>query len=328
MAAQPSTAVFEPREDLGLRYDEFDLAMNQEGFVGHRLMPLIPRMKQSGKFPRVPLEELLQNQDTKRNLDGTYKRSVREFQDDNYETEEHGLEALLDDRTQNRYDDILDCETFEGQVIENSLLMSYEQEVAALLFNATTFSGKTSGVTNEWDDLTNATPVTDVNAAVNTIRLACGAKPNVLVINDFVFRNLIRCDQVVNNLKYQGYQDARAGEISRQALAISLNIEEVIVADALYNTKDVGQTAVLADIWSNEYALLARVAKTRNPMERCIGRTFMWDREGATDGERMGVIAETYYENDRRGGVLRRRTDWGLETLQLECGYLYSNITT
>lgn len=326
--SQPTTATFEPREDLGLRYDEFDLAMNQMGFIGHQLLPLVPRAKQSGKFPRLSLEQQLQNLDTHRSPEGTYNRSKREFGDDNYETEEHGLEALLDDRTQARYDDILDCEVFEGQVIENSLLMSYEQAVASLLFNATTFSGRTSGVSNEWDDLTNATPVTDVNSAINTIRLACGVKPNVLVINDFVFRNLIHCDQVINRLKYQGYQDARPGDISRQALAISLNIEEVIVADSLYNTKDPGQAAVLADIWSNEYALLARVAKTRNPMERCIGRTFMWDKEGASDGERMGVIAETYYEDARRGGVLRRRTDWGLKTLHLECGYLYSNITT
>lgn len=328
MPTQPTTATFQTREDLGLTYEEFDLAMNQEGFIGHRVLPLLPRSQPNGKFPRIPLEQQLQNLDTKRNPDGTYKRSTREWADDNYETSEHGLEATIDDRTVKRYDDIIDAEVFEGQVIENALLMSYEREVAALMFNATTFSGRTAGVTNEWDDLGAATPVTDVNTRIDSVRLACGVKPNALVVNDQVFRNLIRCDQVINNLKYQGFQDARPGEISRQALAISLNLEEVIVAEGLYNTVEPGRSAVLADIWSNEYALLARVAKTRNPMERCIGRTFMWSEEGATDGERMGVVAETYYEENRRGGTLRRRTDWGLKLLHVECGYLLSNITT
>lgn len=325
---QPSTNTFERRDDLGMRYDEFDLAMNQQGFIGHRVMPLIMRSTPSGKFPRVPLAEYLQNLNTQRNPDGTYNRSKREFTSDTYDTKEYGLEATLDDRTVARYDDLIDAEVFEGEVIENALLMEYEKQVAALMFNATTYSGRTSGPTNEWDDIANATPVTDVKAAVDSVRLACGVKPNALIINDFVFRNATRCAQVIDNLKYQGFQDARPGEISKQALALSLNIDEVIVAEGLYNTKEPGLTPVLADIWSNEYALVARVAKSRNPMERCVGRTFMWDQEGASDGDRMGVIAETYYEERSRGGVLRRRTDWGLETLQLECGYLLSNITT
>jgi hypothetical protein len=326
--AQPTTNTWERREDLGMRFDEFDLSMNQLGFIGHQVMPILPRSTPSGKFPRVDIEQLLQNLDTKRNPNGTYNRSEREFSDDNFDTKEYGLEATLDDRTIKRYDDLIDAEVFEGEVIENALLTQYEKAVADTLFNATTFSGRTSGITNEWDDIGNATPVTDINAAINIIRLASGVKPNAVIMNDFVFRNAIRCTQVIDNLKYQGFQDARAGEISKQALAISLNVDEVIVAEGLYNTKDPGQTAVLADIWSNEYILVARVAKTRNPMERCIGRTIMWDQEGATNGDRMGVIAETYYEEARRGGVLRRRTDWGLKTLFLEAGYLYSNATT
>lgn len=323
---QPTSTAFEPREDLGMRFDEFDLALNQMGFIAHRVMPILPRSTSSGKFPRVEIEQYLQNLSTLRNADGTYKRSSREFSDDNYETREYGLEATLDDRTLLRYDDLIDAEVFEGEVIENALLTDYERAVAALLFNATTFSGRTSAVGTAWSTIATATPVTDVNTAMNTIRLACGVKPNALIVNDVVFRNLIRCTQVIDNLKYQGFQDARPGEISRQALAISLNIDEIIVSEGLYNTKELGVTPVLADIWANGFALLARVGKTRNPMERCIGRTIMWDREGATDGERMGVIAETYYEDSRRGGVLRRRTDWGLKTLFLECGYLYTGV--
>ncbi len=325
---QPTSAVFEPREDLGLLYEEFDLVMNRQGFIGHLVMPIVTRDNQSGKFPRLTLAQLLQTLNTKRNPDGSYNRSKREFGDDSYETEEHGLEALLDDRTQSRYDDIIDAEVFEGEVIENALLMAYEQAVAARMFNATTFSGRTADVTDEWDDFTNAVPVTDVNTRKQTIKLACGVKPNALIINDAVLDNLKLCDQIIDTLKYQGFQDARPGEITKQAVAISLGLDEIIVAESVYNTVAVGGTATLSDIWSNEFALLARVAKTKNPMERCIGRTFMWSREGATNGEQMGIIGERYYEDARRGGVLRKRTDWGLENLQLECGYLFSNITT
>ena len=327
MAAQPTTAAFEPREDLGMRFEEFDLAMNRLGFIGHRVLPVIQRGGPSGKFPRVSIDQMLQQLVTRRSPDGAYSRSTREWDDDNYETTEYGLEATLDDRTIKRYDDIIDAEVFEGEVIENALLLDYEKAVADSMFNATTFSGRTGAVTTEWSNTGSASPVEDVRDKVQTIRLASGVKPNALIINDEVFNNLISCDEIIDRLKYQGFQGARPGEISKQALAISLNIDEVIVAESVYNTVMPGIDAVLNDIWSNEYALLARVAKTSNPMERCVGRTIQWDEEGSSDGGGMSVIAETYYEDSRRGGVLRRRTDWGLKNLFLECGYLFSNIT-
>jgi len=322
----PTNNTFERREDLGMRYEEFDVAMNRLGFIGHRVMPILPRNTANGKFPRVAIAEYLQALRTTRNPDGTYPRSKREFTDDTYDTKEYGLEAILDDRTVSRYNDLIDAEVFEGEVIENALLTEYERAVAALMFNATTFSGKTAAATTAWSTIATAVPVTDVNNAISAVRLASGVKPNAVILNDVEFRNAIRCAQVIDNLKYQGFQDARPGEISKQALAISLNVDEVIVADSLYNTKEPGLAAVLADTWPNDFVLVARVAKSKNPLERCVGRTFMWDEEGATEGDRMAVIAETYYEDARRGGVLRRRTDYGLETMQLECGYLLTSV--
>lgn len=328
MPTQPTTADFNKREDLGLLYSEFDLAMNRNGFIGHRVMPILPRAQQSGKFPRIPIEELLVTLDSSRSPGGTYNRSKRSWDNDDYSTEEHGLEAALDDRTLKRYDDIIDAEMMEGEILENALLMEYERAVASAMFNATTFAAHTGAITNEWDDFANADPIGDVNDAVSAVRLACGVKPNALVVNDTVFRNLINCDDIVARVKYQGFVDARPGAISASALAAALNIDEIIVAEAVYNTEDPGEAAVLSEVWSNEYALVARVAKTTNPMERCVGRTFMWAEEGALEGDRMAVIAETYYEEERRGNTIRRRTDYGLKTMQVECGYLLSNVTT
>ena len=70
MATQPTSTVFEIREDLGMRFEEFDLAMNRQGFIGHQVMPVIQRGGPSGKFPRVSIDQLLQNLGTRRSPDG------------------------------------------------------------------------------------------------------------------------------------------------------------------------------------------------------------------------------------------------------------------
>jgi hypothetical protein len=330
---QPTTAVFEPREDLGMRVDEFDNAMNQQGFIAHRIYPILTRSKQSGKFPRVKIEQLLQRLDTKRNSNGTYPRTSREFSDDDYDTEEHGLECPLDDRTLARYDDFIDAETFEGEVLENALLLDYEIKAAEVAFAAATYGSQTSTVAAlsggggvQWSNRSSSNPNLDVFIAKKTIRNSLGMKPNALVVSWELFEHLINNTSLIDRLKSQNYQDARPGQINEQALAISLNLEEVIVADSLTNTMQQGVTAVLGDIWTPDKALLCRVARTNNPNERCLGRSVIWDREGVADGDRMGIIAETYYEEARRGGVLRRRNDWKIKRMFDNAGFLFTDV--
>lgn len=316
------------RLDSGLLVSEIDLAMNRLGFIAHRVLPIVSRSKPSGEFPTIPKEQQLQIRNTKRAPGGGYNRSGAGFSKDSYSTSEHGHEALLDDRTVKMYDDLLDADRWEGERIRNIVLQNYEIEVADYLFNATTFSGKTAGVTNEWDDVANATPITDIEAKRETIFAATGYEPNALVISRHVFRNLRRCAQVIDTLKYQGFQDARQAQISEQALAVSLDLDYIIVAGSAKNTANESDAASMARIWSNEYALLCRVAETNNPSEFCLGRTIVWDAESAVDGERLGVIEEMYRDEAARSDVKRARTDWGKKIIDLDCGYLLSNITT
>lgn len=316
------------RLDSGLLVSEIDLAMNRQGFIAHRVLPIITRTKPNGDYPTIPREQLLQVRSTQRAPGGGYPRSGAGFSKDSYSTSEHGHEAVLDDRTVKMYDDLVDAERWEGERIRNIVLQDYEIEVANYLFNATTFSGKTANVTNEWDDTANATPVSDIEAKREVIFAATGYEPNALVISRHVFRNLRRCDEVIDNLKYQGFQDARPSQISEQALALALDIDYIIVAGSAKNTANESDAASMSRIWSNEYALLCRVAETNNPSEYCLGRTIVWDAESALDGERLGVIEEMYRDEPARANVKRARTDWGKKIIDLDCGYLLSNITT
>lgn len=321
----PTSAV--TRLQSGMLVSEMDLVMNRMGYIAHRVLPIITRDKPSGQYPLLTKEQLLQIRSTQRAPGGGYPRSSTGFSLSTYSTAEQGHEAPLDDRTVAAYDDVLDAEMWESERIRNIVLQNYEIEIADYLFNATTFSGKTAGVSTEWSTVASATPVSDVETRRETIYNATGYEPNALVINRQVFRNLRRSAQVIDTLKYQGFQDARPGEISAQALAISLDLDMIIVANGTKNTANEADAASLSRIWSSEYALLCRVATTSNPSEFCLGRTIVWDAEAALDGERMGVIMESYRDETVRGDVLRARTDWEKKIIDLDAAYLLSNIT-
>ena len=328
MVMQPSGTI--SRLDLGMQIDEFDAKMDRDGFIGHRVMPIVPRSKDQGTFPKRPLEQLLQEHVTVRNANGDYPRSGSTWTTDTYQTSEHGHEATLDDRMSKAYDDLLDAERWESDRLEDIIIRDYERAVAAAIFNATTWTGAplTTAVTNEWDDATNAVPITDVDAARELIVSGFGAEPNALIINRFVFRNLRNVAQIIDRVKYQGFFNVVPGKITAQMLADVFDLEFVLVAGGLTNTANEAAARSISRIWSNEYAMLAKVATTSNPGESALGRTIMWAEEGATDGERMGVIAEQYREDQRRGDAIRKRTDYQIKVLFSAAGHLLSNITT
>ena len=62
----PSSALSTQRPDLAASLEEFDLMMDAEGFIGHRVLAFQDVAKQSGKFGVIPIEQLLQAKETAR----------------------------------------------------------------------------------------------------------------------------------------------------------------------------------------------------------------------------------------------------------------------
>lgn len=325
--SQPSTADWNVREDLSLPIHEFDHAMNEAGYVAHRLLPLIPRENKSGKMPRFPLEEELQDIETRRNPDGSFNRSKAVWESDSYDTQSHGLEAVIDDEVQERYDDIIDAEAYEGNRIERSLLRRYEREIVDYFTTASNYTtGREIASIDAWTlaNAASALPYTVIETQREAMFLELGAEPNALILNRHDFRSAIQAAQIVDRLKAQNFVDARPGVLARnaQALADALDIDHVIVANSLRNTTGPGGGRSLGRIWPTGKAVLARVAIGPDPTQVCIGRTMVWSPMGAIEGDRLGVIAESYDEKQTMGTVQRRRTNWGKKILHVEAARL------
>jgi hypothetical protein len=320
--AQPSTNAFQLREDLSLSIHEFDHAMNESGYVAHKILPILPRDNKAGKMPRFPLEEELQDLETKRNANGSFNRSSSKWEDDNYDTQSHGLEAPIDDEVQARYDDIVDAESYEGNRIERALLRSYEREIVGYVTTASNYaSAREIASLTAWTTHNSATPYANVDAQREEMLLDLGQEPNALIINRRDFRQALMCDEILDRMVAgQSIRDKLAGVLNANAeiLALALDIPMVIIANAVRNNAAPGGGRNLARIWPNGRAVLARVAVTTDPTEVCYGRTMMWSPFGATNGDRLGVISESYDENQTMGTVQRRRTNWGRKILHVE----------
>ena len=317
----PSTTLSGYRPDIGTQF-EFDIEMNRLGFIANQVAPVFESGVQAGTFGKVPLKQLMQHPEVGRNSRGNYNRTNFTFQDDTFETKEYGLEMPVDERRAQIYRDYFSFEVECASVTLDIVLRAYELRVAALIYNATTFASYTAAITHEWNDHTNADPVIDVATAALAMWGKCGRYPNALICNKRQRDNLAMCDNVVDKIASSGAGSSiKAGDISDQQLAGALNIPKLIVADSAKDTANEGQDATIAQIWSDEYVMLARVATGNRIMEPCLARTIHW----GADGSSIGGTVERYAEDSSRGNVIRVRHETQERVMYTPMGYLLSN---
>jgi len=328
MPATPSSSLATLRPDLA-EFFEFDLEMQKRGYISTRVLPVVEAGLQSDNPGKVPLESLLFQADTKRNSGSNYNRGSYKFETFNYSTEEHGREEVVDDRDSKRYRYLLDAEQIAAARAMDVVLRNQEQRVAAAVFNATTWTGAslTTAITNEWDSnhKTNAIPIDDVEGAVRKVYDGSGLWCNALVINRKVFRNLRNLDQIVDRIASSGAgSPTKPADITAEMLAKVFDLEYVIVAGSSKNNAVEGQSPSPTQIWSDEYAMVCKIATSNDMREPCIGRTFHW----SDDGSAIGGAIEEYYEEQVRGKVIRVRHETDEVIMYAQAGHLLRNVTT
>ena len=285
---------------------------------------------QAGNFGKIPLEQLLQQRETRRAPGAGYARGNWTFDKATYAAEEHGAEEPVDDREAKMYAEYFDAEQVSTMRAFSSVLRNAEQRVADAVFNTTTWTGDgvlTTGVTLEWDSnhKTDAVPINNVETAVNKVYDGSGLWPNALIINRKVFRNLRNLDQIIDRIASEGAGNAtKPSDITEAMLAQVFDLDYVIVAGASKNSAKEGQAATPVQIWSSEYAMVWRIATGNDMREPCIGRTFHWSDDGSSIGGRV----ESYRDETIRGDVIRVRHDVDEVILYPQAGHLLSNITT
>ncbi len=321
--SNPINAAFDVREDLSVTIEEFNHEMNRAGYVGHRLLPATPKQLKSGKMPRIPLEQTMQDVDVDRNPDGSFKVISMEWSDDLYDTQSKGLEAPVDDETLERYDDIFDAEASLAMMLHETILRSFEISVVSFLTNPANYDpSRVIGGLSDWRNKASATCYVDVDAQREAMFLELGQEPNALILSRTDMRSALQSDRILDNSRNQNFQDVRPGVLNANSanFALALDVPEVIAANSLANT---GQQRNLSRIWPVGYAVLAKISETDDEAEVALGRSPVWSPMGIVEGDgRIGVWGESYDKPEIAGSQIRKRANWGRKIYHVEAARL------
>ena len=250
-----------------------------------------------------------------------YSRGAWEFENANYTCLERGVESAIDDRSRAIYSYSFDIAKVAAARARAAVLRNLEIDIAGALFNTTTWTGSalTTAVSTEWSTAASATPVADVLAAKQSVRASSGIEANTVVMSQKVYENCISTAQVVDRIKYAGFDDPKS--IGPNALAALFQVDRVLVAGgaSIKLTSNKGATTALGDIWDDEYVMVCRTEQGADLQQPCVGRLFVFEGSGAT--------VEEYRDETIRSQIIRVRMDYHAKVLRAECGHLLSNIT-
>jgi hypothetical protein len=303
-------------------------AISDNGFVGLKLLParLVStitgafRYHTAATFTRKPPDIT-----GKSNGRGANERTNIVLASDTYACELRAREFDWSEFEAALYEDEVDFETTATQMKTLEIQREHEARVIAKVTNTSVFTGSTNAlaVTNEWDDAANATPIDDLIVGAMAIKKKSGQTPNLLTIGEYTARKLSINNQIRGALGISNNDRLNdRGYLDPSELAKALNIAEVVVAAATYNSAADGLAYSGDTMWNDEYAFLSvsRGGSLAGPPS--LGRTFAFDKYA-------GLLAVDMWEE--KGGKLKvvgveQCTDEKI--LNTGCGFLFSNIKT
>ncbi len=290
------------RGDLATVVEE--AAQADEFFIGSKVAPPFEVSAKSGTYPKIQLAagELLLPAAAARSRGSAYPEVSRSWTQVNYDCQDIGCENAIDDVDARDLGRFFDLEAAESKWTLRNLLLTYEQQVAAAIFNTSNFSTVSQAVNYADNALDTINFPLDVLTAIEAVR-AKGANPNAIVCNSVIFRRIRLATKTQTWVAGQVQRGAVVNASSIQQSFADEGIEYVLVGRARYNAAAKGQTFSSAPVWGYGYIWVGRV----NPNARALqdggaAFTLVW----SADGGGLYTV-ETYRDEKRRSNMVRVR---------------------
>lgn len=291
-----------PRQDISTLLME---AVHQEKhYIAPMLLPIYGSEREVGRYPKFTIGkgELLKRESQRRGATGTYNESEETFEWDSYQTAEYGHEKRIDDVVRKQMKDFFDAEMVTAKFAMNKLMLDYEVEAAAALFNDTVFTATPAGTAYTEANLETMDVPADINALIEKLTLV-GEEPNTMVLSLPLFNRIKRSKKLQTYL-YGHLNTTQGGSnITSQIIAEAFGIANVIVAKKSHDNAIKGKTNVVP-VWSNNHIWIGDI-QGGDFMNGGAGRTIIWD----ADSEGGLFTSDQYRDEARRGDKIRVRSN-------------------
>jgi len=247
-------------------------------FIADRVFPIIPVQKQSDLYFIYNRGDFLRDEAAERaagteSAGGDYNIE----QSEPYFCRVHAFHKDINEQDRVNSDDPLTPDIDATEFISGKLLIKREVLWATNFFGPSIWgkdvqgvaSGPTAGQTLQWDSAT-SDPVKVIKFESTKMSEGTGYRPNTLVLSPYAKDALLEHPDVLDRIKY-----TQKGIASIDLLAQLFEVENVYVANAIYNTAAKGATEATQFVMG-KHALLCYSEKRPGLKKPSAGYIFAW----------------------------------------------------
>ena len=276
-------------------------------YIGSKILPPMPVPNRAGQYPVIQKNagNLLRNEVKVRGAGSNYARIQRAWTSDDYTAQEYGIESIVPDDNAQDLGRFFDVASFEIRRDVGQVMMAHEIRTAAKIFDTSVFTLSTSATAYTGANLATFDIGYDVDGMKQDIQSRGESVDNLtLVMSLPVFLRARQSTRLQNRTRGTVSTDTQL-TLSAQAMADALEVKEVVIGRATYDTSKQGaSSSSLSSIWSNTYLWLGRVEQPSGPDQYFnggTGFTLYWDQDAA-----MWQV-EQYREENIRSTIIRAR---------------------
>lgn len=299
-----------------------------EAFIADRVFPVVSSDHQGNLFYTFDRDYFMRRAMEKRppgteSAGGGYEAST-----DNFWAPVYGLHHDIPDQNRANQDAAMDLDRQGMEFLSQQALLNKEVEWANAFFTTSVWGTDIAGVSGtpssgqakHWSDAA-STPVEDIRLGCRTVQAATGQRPNTLVVGREVFDALVDHPDIVGRLD-RG-QTTGVARVTAQALAALLDLERVLVMDAVQATSTEGATPAFGFIGGKK-ALLCYVAPSPGLMTPSAGYTFTWT--GYAGASALGSNIARFRMEHLKSTRLEIEQAFVQKRTSAVCGYFFNAI--
>lgn len=164
-----------------------------------------------------------------------------------YNIETHALEGIVTPDDYSNVEQPFDAESDETTSLTHLILTNKEFAAVDQMFNPSVITNNSSPAT-KFDVYSSSDPLAEFQKAQNKILDEVGMSANAAIISKKVFNALKYHPAILDVL---GFKYNQMGLLSEADIAKAMDVEQLIIADAVYNNSKEGQADALSQIWTD-----------------------------------------------------------------------------
>lgn len=292
---------------------------NKAHFVADKVFPNIPVAKQSDRYYSYPKGNWFRTE-AKVRAPAT-ESAGSGWTVDNTPTYYAPVIAVhkdIDDQIRANQDPAIDMDRDASEFLTQQMLLKRDKDWAASYFKTGIWADDVTPVTL-WD-ATGSTPIDDITAQISAVHSATGFKPNKLVLGAPVWYLLKNHPDFLERIKY-----TQMAVVGTDLLARVLELDEVLVANAVENTANEGATDAISFMFGKD-ALLVYANPAPSLLTPSAGYTFSWTGYlgAGPSGNRVKRFRMEPLASDRIEGEMA----YDMKLVASDLGIFFDNVMT